>query len=116
MKKSNLKNNSYGFFAVYYPTENIFSVPFFAMSFPHARQRIYNNVVTGCMPDLMYKKDTELVSVGCFNFEKGAFENCIGEKCRIFDIKGVKEFYEEILSKVKENSDTVLKEKSKGDI
>lgn len=116
MKKSNLKNNVYGFYAVYYPTENIYSVPFFAMSFSHAKQRIYNNVVTGCMPDLLYKKDTELIYVGAFNFEKGMFENVIGEKCKIFDIKGVKDFYDEISANVKEKSATVSTEKSKGDI
>lgn len=115
IKKSDLASNVYRLFAVYYPTENIYSVPFYAQSFEHAKSRIYTNVISGLMPDLIFKPDTILREVAVMNFVDGSVVSSDLSSIKIFDIPKVKEFYENIKSKDNKDVFELFKKESKGD-
>lgn len=98
-------DNSSKFYCLKFLKNGHCGLPFFAINDSFAKNRIYQSLISGTAPELLF--DTEVELIHCFDFfnESGEMKPINVKVCSVFDINGVKEFIENV-----KKNDTIFKE------
>lgn len=98
-------DNSTKFYCLKFLKNGHFGLPFFAINDSFAKNRIYQSLISGTAPELLFDSDVELYH--CFDFysDTGNMKAICIKVCDVSDIYGVKEFIENV-----KKNDTIFKE------
>lgn len=98
-------DNSTKFYCLKFNKSGHFGIPFFAINDAFAKNRIYQALISGTAPELVFDTDVELHHLLDFYSDTGEVVTNSFKICNLNEIKGVSEFIENV-----KKNDTIFKE------